>query len=249
MTITDASGPETFDVMDGAKGETGAAGPQGPQGPEGPQGPQGEPGTDGFSPTVSVTTISGGHQVTITDASGPETFDVMDGTELGFTPVQQGGGPGQGNNKINLGWGEYDGSYRILAAVDGTSMGPLAIGPNFLNMPSTTVYYQNANVKTSAGATASIALRIYKYGRIVFCSMYRTPLLFAAANTAYSDEGLIPSAYRPIQEVRTAAASAASGKTYGSVFATVQTDGTVWLMSERTAIQEAAWSTCWISAS
>lgn len=165
-----------------------------------------------------------------------------------FTPVEQGGGPGQGNNKINLGWGEYDGSYRILAAVDGTSMGPLAIGPNFSNMPSTTVYYQNANVKTSAGATASIALRIYKYGRIVFCSMYRTPVLFSEANTAYSDEGLIPSAYRPIQEVRTAAASAASGKTYGSVFATVQTDGTVWLMSERTAIQEAAWSACWISA-
>ena len=80
--------------------------------------------------------------------------------------------------------------------------GPLAVGPNFLNMPSTTVYYQNANVKTSAGATASIALRIYKYGRIIFCSMDRTPVLFAAANTAYSDSGVIPAAYRPIQEVR-----------------------------------------------
>ena len=36
-------------------------------------------GEDGFSPTVEVTEISGGHRVTITDADGPHVFDVMDG--------------------------------------------------------------------------------------------------------------------------------------------------------------------------
>ena len=36
-------------------------------------------GEDGVSPTVSVVEISGGHRVTITDASGDHTFDVMDG--------------------------------------------------------------------------------------------------------------------------------------------------------------------------
>ena len=36
-------------------------------------------GEDGFSPTVVVTEIENGHRVTITDASGPHTFDVMDG--------------------------------------------------------------------------------------------------------------------------------------------------------------------------
>lgn len=36
-------------------------------------------GADGFSPTVDVEKISGGHQVTITDAEGQHPFDVMDG--------------------------------------------------------------------------------------------------------------------------------------------------------------------------
>lgn len=43
--------------------------------------PAGEDGQDGVSPTVSVTDITGGHRVTITDASGPKTFDVMDGED------------------------------------------------------------------------------------------------------------------------------------------------------------------------
>ena len=120
--------------------------------------------------------------------------------------------------------------------------------PAMTDVLLTTVTFQNEGVKTSGGSTAQIPIYLYKIGRIVFCSMFRTPVLFSEANTAYSDEGLIPSAYRPIQNVRTAAPSLASDKTYGSVFATVQTNGTVWLMSERTAIQEAAWSACWISA-
>lgn len=84
----------------GEKGETGAVGPVGPQGPvgeTGPQGPQGEKGdtgdtgprgekgADGFSPTVSVSDIAGGtgsgHIVTITDAEGEHTFDVLDGAD------------------------------------------------------------------------------------------------------------------------------------------------------------------------
>lgn len=44
-------------------------------------------GADGFSPTVTVTDITGGHRVTITDADGDHTFDVMDG--------QGGGGGGE----------------------------------------------------------------------------------------------------------------------------------------------------------
>lgn len=36
-------------------------------------------GDDGFSPTVSVSNITGGHKVTITDASGEHSFNVMDG--------------------------------------------------------------------------------------------------------------------------------------------------------------------------
>ena len=38
-------------------------------------------GEDGFSPEVSVTAITGGHEVSITDADGTQTFDVMDGVD------------------------------------------------------------------------------------------------------------------------------------------------------------------------
>lgn len=64
VSITDADGTKTFDVMDGAKG------------------------TDGVSPTVTVTNITGGHRVSITDATGTKTFDVMDGTggSGGYSP-------------------------------------------------------------------------------------------------------------------------------------------------------------------
>lgn len=66
------------------KGADGAPGPQGAPGVDGATGPQGAPGADGkdgFSPTVSVTDITGGHRVTITDADGTQSFDVMDGKD------------------------------------------------------------------------------------------------------------------------------------------------------------------------
>lgn len=51
----------------------------------------GTSGTDGVSPEVTVTTITGGHRVNITDADHPtgQSFDVMDGNEgtPGVTPV------------------------------------------------------------------------------------------------------------------------------------------------------------------
>lgn len=86
-----------FTIPRGATGEQGPAGPIGPQGEAGPQGPQGEKGNTGatgeagptgptglqgepgFSPTVTVTEIAGGHSVVITDATTEHEFDVMDG--------------------------------------------------------------------------------------------------------------------------------------------------------------------------
>ena len=46
-----------------------------------PTGATGAPGSDGVSPAVTITSITGGHAVTITDASHPsgQTFNVMDG--------------------------------------------------------------------------------------------------------------------------------------------------------------------------
>ena len=67
-----------------AQGMGALVGPQGPPGPDGAQGPQGDPGPAGeagFSPTVAVQNITGGHQVKITDKNGPKVFDVMDGKD------------------------------------------------------------------------------------------------------------------------------------------------------------------------
>lgn len=73
---TGAPGPQG---PQGQKGDTGQQGPAGPQGETGEQGPQGATGADGFSPTITVTDIAGGHRVTVTDAGGAKSFDVLDG--------------------------------------------------------------------------------------------------------------------------------------------------------------------------
>lgn len=47
----------------------------------GADGTNGADGKDGISPAVSVAAITGGNRVTITDAEGAKTFDVMDGAQ------------------------------------------------------------------------------------------------------------------------------------------------------------------------
>lgn len=44
--------------------------------------PNAKDGNDGYSPTVNVSEISGGNEVTITDKSGSKTFNVMDGDSI-----------------------------------------------------------------------------------------------------------------------------------------------------------------------
>lgn len=69
----ETSGWKNNGPLQGAKGDPGAAGAPGKDGAAG------QDGKDGVSPTVSVSEIEGGHQVTITDASGTNRFDVLDG--------------------------------------------------------------------------------------------------------------------------------------------------------------------------
>ena len=47
----------------------------------GKDGQDGADGQDGVSPSVTVEAITGGHRITITDANGAKTFDVMDGED------------------------------------------------------------------------------------------------------------------------------------------------------------------------
>ena len=110
-------GKDGKDGKDGADGQTGPAGKDGAPGTPGTDGttftpavsaegviswtndggktnPQpmnikGPQGNDGASPTVSVADISGGHRVTVTDANGTRSFDVMDGEDYVLTSADK----------------------------------------------------------------------------------------------------------------------------------------------------------------
>lgn len=63
----------------------------------------------------------------IVDASGGNNATVngiVPQPAIGFTPLQQGGGPGQNTNKINIGWGSAA-PGGLLASVDSANLGVL----------------------------------------------------------------------------------------------------------------------------
>lgn len=85
VTITDKNHPSGlyFDVMDGAKGDKGDAFTYADFTPQQLASLKGEKGDNGISPVVSVSAITGGNSVTITDATHPsgQTFTVMNGQD------------------------------------------------------------------------------------------------------------------------------------------------------------------------
>ena len=83
VTITDKDGDHSFTINDGADGEPGEKGADGEPGKNGEDGAPGADGKDGVSPTVKTDSISGGTRVTITDADGEHTFDVLNGKDGG----------------------------------------------------------------------------------------------------------------------------------------------------------------------
>lgn len=78
-TVDEAYKSGAFKGDKGDKGDDGAPGKDGADGKDGVQGKDGSPGVDGISPTLSISDIPGGHRVTITDASGEKSFDVLNG--------------------------------------------------------------------------------------------------------------------------------------------------------------------------
>ena len=76
--------PATQNIK-GEKGDAGATGEKGDTGEKGADGAKGDKGDDGYSPTIAVTGITGGHRVTVTDATGSQSFDVMNGSGGGGT--------------------------------------------------------------------------------------------------------------------------------------------------------------------
>lgn len=74
-------------------------------------GKDGEPGEDGISPTVTVEEIDGGHRITITDATGTQSFDVMDGKDGSGEPGT--GEPGEDGVSPTVEITEIEGGTRV----------------------------------------------------------------------------------------------------------------------------------------
>lgn len=83
MTFEDLTAEQKASIK-GDKGDKGDPGTNGKDGCTPVKGIDyfdGKDGADGFSPSVAVSDIDGGHRVTITDKDGEKAFDVMDGKD------------------------------------------------------------------------------------------------------------------------------------------------------------------------
>lgn len=109
-------------------------------------GAPGTPGTDGVSPTVAVSDITGGHRIAITDKSGTKTVDVMDGGKgdvgRGITSVARTSGNGAA--------GTTD-TYTITYTDGNTSTFTVRNGSNGTNGTSAAISGATATVDDSTG--------------------------------------------------------------------------------------------------
>lgn len=106
-----------------ANGEfDGEQGPPGEQGLPGSPGEPGEKGERGFSPSVEVEEIEGGHHVTITDVEGDKEFDVMDGKD---SVNETGTANGWTYTKLASGIYEMFGEFHVTTTEPGTAIGSM----------------------------------------------------------------------------------------------------------------------------
>lgn len=116
--------------------------------------PKGEKGKDGVSPIVSVEAITGGYEITITDANGTQTFTIMNGQDgtngtNGTTP----------NISVNANVNNSVGTPSVSVVKTGTDAAP-TLTFNFQNLKgepgTTTIKTQIVNSLPSTGATDTI---------------------------------------------------------------------------------------------
>ena len=113
-----------------------------------PKGKDGTNGTDGISPSVSVTDITGGHRVVITDKDGAKSFDVEDGA-TGATP------------NLTIGTVEtLEPSESATASITGTPENPvlnLGIPQGERGEVTLEEFYKAFPTDTASGAVASFS--------------------------------------------------------------------------------------------
>lgn len=112
--------------------------------------------------TFAMGTITAAGRALLDDADAAAQRTTLGAqAALGFTPVEQGGGPGQGTNKINLGWDTVTARF----AVDGVDLGRLvrnteaAAGSNgALAAPGSAPLYA-ARAWVNFNGTGTVAIR------------------------------------------------------------------------------------------
>ena len=147
-----------------------------------PSGAQGLPGEPGFSPVVSVEEITGGNRVTITDAEGETSFDVMNGAqgEQGEPGegVPAGGVTGQVLRKASS--ADYDGEWYTPATVP-TKVSDLTNDSGFVDASGAAAA---APVQSVNGATGAVTVPTPTYNQTTITSGthdlndYTTPGLY-----------------------------------------------------------------------
>lgn len=135
--------------------------PAGPAGKDGEDGAPGLPGQDGYSPTVQTEPTEGGTRVTITDATGPKTFEVLNGTNGQDGQPGQDGTPGQdGFSPIANVTQTADGAKITITDKSGTTNATITNGKDGTNgTDGQTPNITPGNIETlpaGSDATASI---------------------------------------------------------------------------------------------
>ena len=110
-------------------------------------------GTDGVSPTISVSSITGGHRLTITDVNGTSTVDVMDGTNGSNGSNGTNGTDGASIWTTTTAPASSNGTYTFtISDLSGNSNNSVKVGDMIFYSYK---YYQVASVSTTTCSASS----------------------------------------------------------------------------------------------
>ena len=109
---------------------------------------KGDPGDPGFSPTVEISAITGGHRLSITDAEGAETADILDGADgvsptITITAIT-------GGHRVTVKDASGSKSFDVLNGSDGSGSGDML----------KSAYDPLETVRTAGGIVAYVTGRI-----------------------------------------------------------------------------------------
>lgn len=105
---------------------------------------KGDPGDPGFSPTLEISAITGGHRLTITDAEGTDTADILDGEDgvsptITITTIT-------GGHRLTVKDATGEKSFNVLNGSDGSGTGDML----------KSAYDPNETVRTAGGIVAYV---------------------------------------------------------------------------------------------